>query len=152
MRERTNRESYPSKKHQEADGSTHPFVTCSRIHQGGITKTITKKSPKKPINRVCPGEESTDEHIHRVGQGRLMVHKEYYMEILPGNGFPIVKSTWFGLTSWGPVTEARPLPVHGSTPGTCHCLQYQSSWSEVVFNKTCILCGGVIPFNKKPLL
>ena len=56
------------------------------------------------------------------------------MEILPGNGLSIVKSTWFGLTSWGPVTEARPLPVHGSTPGTCHCLQYQSSWSEVIFN------------------
>ena len=100
--------------------------TSSSRARGFIRETDTedhyqKKSPKKPINRVCPCEESTDEHIDRLGQGRLMVHKEYYMEILPGEWASHVKSTWFGLTSWGPVTEARPLPVHGSTPGTCHC-------------------------------
>ena len=61
----------------------HPrHVTCSRIHQGWILKTITKKkSPKKPINRMCPCEESTDERIkgQPLGQGRLMVQG-----ILPG--------------------------------------------------------------------
>ena len=43
------------------------FVTCSRTHQGmdtdGLEELgfIQKKSPKKPINRMCPGKESTDE-------------------------------------------------------------------------------------------
>ena len=96
--------------------------------RGWIQKTITiKKSPKKPINRVCPCEESTDERIE--GQGRLIVQG-----ILPGEEFPC-QVHLVSLASWGPVTEARPLPVHGSTPGTSHCLQYQSSWPEVVFNK-----------------
>ena len=42
-------------------------VTCSRIHQGmdpdGLENGCSpqKKSPKKPINRMCLGEESTDD-------------------------------------------------------------------------------------------
>ena len=56
----------PSKKYStEADVSR--IVTCSRIHQGmdpdGLENGCSpqKKSPKKPINRMCLGEESTDE-------------------------------------------------------------------------------------------
>ena len=43
------------------------FVTCSRTHQGMDTDGLEngcspqKKSPKKPINRMCLGEESTDD-------------------------------------------------------------------------------------------
>ena len=43
------------------------FVTCSRTHQGmdadGLEELCfsQKKSPKKPINRMCLGEESTDD-------------------------------------------------------------------------------------------
>ena len=43
------------------------FVTCSRTHQGdgyrrpGEWMFSPKKSPKKPINRMCLGEESTDD-------------------------------------------------------------------------------------------
>ena len=84
----------------------------------GYRRPLPKKSPKKPINRMCPCEESTDERIEgqSLGQGRLMVQG-----ILPGESCD-VKSTWSSLTSWGPVTEARPLPVHGNTP-----------WNESLF-------------------
>ena len=57
----------PSKKYStEADVSLI-VVTCSRIHQGmdpdGLENGCSpqKKSPKKPINRMCLGEESTDD-------------------------------------------------------------------------------------------
>ena len=56
----------PSKKYStEADVSHN--VTCSRTHQGmdpdGLENGCSsqKKSPKKPINRMCLGEESTDD-------------------------------------------------------------------------------------------
>ena len=47
----------------------------------GYRRPLPKKSPKKPINRMCPCEESTDERIkgQPLGQGRLMVQG-----ILPG--------------------------------------------------------------------
>ena len=97
-------------------------VTCSRIHQGWITKTITKKVTKE-ANQQGVSLRGKHRRTHRQSRTR---QTDGTQGILPGNGFTIVKCTWFGLTSWGPVTEARPLPVHGSTPGTCHCLQYQS--------------------------
>ena len=76
LRERTNRRlrRQPSKKHSKPMfRARHEFVTCSRTHQGmdtdglervtdGLENWVSpKKSPKKPINRVCPCEESTDE-------------------------------------------------------------------------------------------
>ena len=68
LRERTNRRlrRQPSKKHSKPMfRARHEFVTCSRSHQGmdtdglervtdGLENWVSpKKSPKKPINRVC---------------------------------------------------------------------------------------------------
>ena len=61
----------PSKKHSKPMFRA-TFVTCSRTHQGmdtdglvtnGVENWVSppKKSPKKPINRMCLREESTDE-------------------------------------------------------------------------------------------
>ena len=56
----------PSKKYSTEADVSH-IVTCSRIHQGmdpdGLENGCSpqKKSPKKPINRMCLGEESTDD-------------------------------------------------------------------------------------------
>ena len=55
------------------------FVTCSRTHQGmdpdGLEKggSPQKKSPKKPINRMCLGEESTDDP-HTIRQQYRRLH------------------------------------------------------------------------------
>ena len=59
----------PSKKYSTEADVSH-IVTCSRIHQGmdpdGLENggSRQKKSPKKPINRMCLGEESTDDPPH----------------------------------------------------------------------------------------
>ena len=55
------------------------FVTCSRTHQGmdpdGLENggSPQKKSPKKPINRMCLGEESTDDP-HTIRQQHRRLH------------------------------------------------------------------------------
>ena len=55
------------------------FVTCSRTHQGMDTDGLEnggspqKKSPKKPINRMCLGEESTDDP-HTIRQQHRRLH------------------------------------------------------------------------------
>ena len=72
-RERTNRRTcagnHPRSTPQKPMFRTS-VVTCSRTHQGmdpdGLENggSPQKKSPKKPINRMCLGEESTDEPSH----------------------------------------------------------------------------------------
>ena len=149
MRERTNRESYPSKKHQEADVSPKTRHVLEDPSGDGYRRPLsTKKSPKKPINRMCPCEESTDERIEGqpLGQGRLMVQG-----ILPGEGCD-VKSTWFRLTSWGPVTEARQLPVHGNTPWNESLLQYHSPLGKSHHQTLSPLWWRCDPIQTKPLL
>ena len=68
-RERTNRRlaqaTIQEVLHQPMFRAT--VVTCSRTHQGMDTDGLEnggspqKKSPKKPINMMCLGEESTDD-------------------------------------------------------------------------------------------
>ena len=90
MRERTNSESYPSKKHQEADVSSQQFVTCSRIHQGWITKTITKKVTKE-ANQQGVSLRGKHRRTHRQSRTRQtdgtqgILHGKYYL----GMGFPL---------------------------------------------------------------
>ena len=106
----------------------HWIVTCSRSHQGWIqtamrTGLLQINSPKKPINRVCPCEESTDEPIRSetstTGQGRL----RWGFKRLQGK-VGNVKSTW-------PGCEVKQV-------GVLSLLQYHSHishthpWTEVV--------------------
>ena len=107
------------------------FVTCSRTHQGMVTDGLEqmtvslenwgspkKKSPKKPINRMCLGEESTDDPTQSgnsqtsapQGKGRwgLQGSPRWGCKRHPRQGVN-VKSTW-------PGCEVE--------LGTCHCLPY----------------------------
>ena len=80
LRERTNRRllRQSSKKYSTEADVSH-IVTCSRTHQGmdpdGLENGCSpqKKSPKKPINRMCLGEESTDDP-HTVRQQHRRLH------------------------------------------------------------------------------
>ena len=96
-------------------------VTCSRTHQGmdpdGLENggSPQKKSPKKPINRMCLGEESTDESSHSQATVRHQHHRPKTTSKVVRDGVSNtrqgvnVKSTW-------PGCEAE--------LGTCHCLPY----------------------------
>ena len=150
LRERTNRRLHrqPSKKHSKPMfRARHEFVTCSRTHQRMVTDGLErvtdgvenwvspKKSPKKPINRMCPCEESTDEPtqsgISTTGRGR----RRWGIRQPPRQGVN-VKSTW-------PDSEVK--------LGTCHCLQYHSHMFHTripgLSSPTTegILCGGDPP-------
>ena len=125
-RERTNRESYPSKKHQEADVSPktrHVLEDSS----GMVTEDHYQKSHQRSQSTGCVLVRKAQTNASKaspLGQGRLMVQG-----ILPGESCDD-KSTWSSLTSWGPVTEARPLPVHGNIPWNESLLQYHSPWNS----------------------
>ena len=87
----------PSKKHSKPMFRA-TFVTCSRTPQGMDTDGLEelgfsqKKSPKKPINRVCPREESTDEQSETSTTGQRQMGPPTTPERLGVN----VKSTWSG--------------------------------------------------------
>ena len=99
LRERTNRRllRQPSKKHSKPMFRA-TFLTCSRTPQGMDTDGLEelgfsqKKSPKKPINRVCPREESTDEQSETSTTGQRQMGPPATPERLGVN----VKSTWSG--------------------------------------------------------
>ena len=97
------------------------FVTCSRTHQGMVTDGLeelgfsSQKSPKKPINRVCLGEESTDEPTRPESSSTDRGRRRWDLQRPPrqdGN----VKSTW-------PGCEVK--------LGTCQCLQYHMFHTRV---------------------
>ena len=145
LRERTNRRLHrqPSKKHSKPMfRARHEFVTCSRTHQGWIqtamrTGLLQINSPKKPINRVCPCEESTDEptqvETSTTEQGTLRWDCTRHPR-QDGN----VKSTW-------PGCEVKPV-------GDLSLLQYHSHNSHthprqdvVIADDRWFLCGGDPP-------
>ena len=99
------------------------------------TGFLQSHSPKKPINRVCPCEESTDEptqsETSTTGQGRL----RWGFKRHPRQGGN-VKSTW-------PGCEVKSV-------GDLSLLQYHSHSSHthpwiVIADDRCILCGGDPP-------
>ena len=127
QRERTNRglPRQPSKKYStEADVShngRHVLEDSSGdgSRRPGEWRLSPKKSPKKPINRMCLGEESTDESSHSQATVRHQHHRSKADGSFQGSprwGFKRpprqgvnVKSTW-------PGCEVE--------LGTCHCLPY----------------------------
>ena len=93
-RERTNRRTCPG-NHPRSTPQKPMFrtsvVTCSRSHQGmdpdGLENggSPQKKSPKKPINRMCLGEESTDESSHSQATVRHRHHRPKDRGIFQGS-------------------------------------------------------------------
>ena len=145
LRERTNSplRRQPSNKHPKPMfRARHEFVTCSRTHQGWIqtamrTGLLQINSPKKPINRVCPCEESTDEptqvETSTTEQGTLRWDCTRHPR-QDGN----VKSTW-------PGCEVKPV-------GDLSLLQYHSHNSHThprqdvfIADDRWFLCGGDPP-------
>ena len=145
LRERTNSplRRQPSNKHPKPMfRARHEFVTCSRTHQGWIQTAMRTglhqiNSPKKPINRVCPCEESTDEptqvETSTTEQGTLRWDCTRHPR-QDGN----VKSTW-------PGCEVKPV-------GDLSLLQYHSHNSHthprqdvVIADDRWFLCGGDPP-------
>ena len=145
LRERTNSplRRQPFNKHPKPMfRARHEFVTCSRTHQGWIQTAMRTglhqiNSPKKPINRVCPCEESTDEptqvETSTTEQGTLRWDCTRHPR-QDGN----VKSTW-------PGCEVKPV-------GDLSLLQYHSHNSHthprqdvVIADDRWFLCGGDPP-------
>ena len=108
------------------------IVTCSRSHQGWIqtamrTGLLQINSPKKPINRVCPCEESTDEpresETSTTGQGRL----RWGFKRLQGR-VGNVKSTW-------PGCEVKQVGDLSLLQDHSH-ISHTHPWTEVVIANT----------------
>ena len=116
----------PSKKYSTEADVSH-IVTCSRIHQGmdpdGLENGCSpqKKSPKKPINRVCLGEESTDEPCQKAAQ---QIEADGGFRRHPRQGAN-VKSTWSGC-------EVK--------LGTCHMFHTRVPWKG--HRRRQRVCGG----------
>ena len=152
MRERTNRERAIHPRSTKKPMFRPRHVTCSRIHQGWIQKAIEyhyQKSHQRSQSTGCVLVRKAQTNASKaspLGQGRLMVQG-----ILPGESCD-VKSTWSSLTSWGPVTEARPLPVHGNTPWNESLLQYHSPLGKSHHQTLSPLWWRCDPIQTKPLL
>ena len=100
----------------------HMLEESSGMHTDGH-ELLQINSPKKPINRVCSCEESTDEpkqsETSTTGQGRL----RWGFKRHQGKGGN-VKSTWPGCEV-KPVGDLSPLQYYSHSPHT-------HPWTEVV--------------------
>ena len=100
-------------------------VTCSRTHRGMDTDGLEnggspqKKSPKKPINRMCLGEESTDDPHTVRQQSDISTTGQRQRELSK-----VVRDGVAGNSLRQSVSAQSTWPGCEVELGTCHCLPY----------------------------
>ena len=110
-----------------------------------------KKSPKKPINRMCLGEESTDDP-HTVRQQHRRLHTVRQQHHRPKTeGASKVDRDGVSNTRQGVNVQSTWSGCEVEL-GTCHCLPYyvhlvhtRVPWRVIADDRESILCGGDPP-------
>ena len=132
-------------------------VTCSRTHQGmdpdGLLMFSPKKSPKKPINRMCLGEESTDDpHTVRQQHRRLHTVRQQHHRPKTEGASKVVRDGDSGNSLRQSVSAQSTWSGCEVELGTCHCLPYyvhlvhtRVPWMVIADDRESILCGGDPP-------
>ena len=142
------------------------FVTCSRTSQtDGYRRPRRtgflpqKKSPKKPINRMCLGEESTDDpHTVRQQHRRLHTVRQQHHRPKTEGASKVVRDGDSGNSLRQSVSAQSTWSGCEVELGTCHCLPYDvhlvhtrvpfshtHSRRVIADDRESILCGGAPP-------
>ena len=112
-----------------------------------------KKSPKKPINRMCLGEESTDDpHTVRQQHRRLHTVRQQHHRPKTEGASKVVRDEVAGNSLRQSVSAQSTWSGCEVELGTCHCLPYyvhlvhtRVPWMVIADDRESILCGGDPP-------